>query len=246
VEGFGPATYGDRIADVYDAWYGTRLDPAEAVDFLADLAGGGRALELGIGTGRVALPLAARGVDVSGIDASEAMVAKLRAKPAGDRLAVTVGDFVDAPVDGTFSLVYVAFATFFALTTQDDQVRCMQSVARLLDDGGHFVLEAFVPDPGRFTNGQSTTTLHTGLDHVLLDAVRHDPVNQTIEGHHVLVTEGTTVLYPLRLRYCWPAELDVMARIAGMSLELRFAGYDRSRFDGRSTRHVSVYRRDRR
>jgi SAM-dependent methyltransferase len=243
MDGYGPSTYGDRIAEVYDSWYGPRMDPTDAVGFLASIAGGGRVLELGIGTGRVALPLAERGLDVSGIDASDRMVEKLRAKPGGDRIPVAMGDFAEVDAVGTFSLVYVAFTTFFALTSQESQLRCLERVRRVLEPEGHFVVEAFVPDVGRFSFGQSTMTLETGDAHVMLDAMRHDPVAQVVEGHHVVLTEGSTTLYPVRLRYCWPAELDVMARLSGLELEERFAWYDRSPFDARSTRHVSVYRR---
>ncbi|MGH7704723.1 MAG: class I SAM-dependent DNA methyltransferase [Candidatus Dormibacteria bacterium] len=242
---YAPSTYGDRIADVYDEWYGPRMDPSLTVEFLADLAGGGRVLELGIGTGRVALPLAERGLDVSGIDASVRMVEKLRAKPGGDRVSVAIGDFSEVPADGRFTLVYIAFTTFFALTRQEDQVRCMGRVADVLEPGGHFVLEAFVPDVARFSGGQSTTTLEAGVDFVHLDAVRHDSVTQTIEGNQIMLREGSTSLYPVRLRYCWPAELDLMGQLAGLVLQSRFAWYDHSVFDARSTRHVSVYTRPR-
>lgn len=243
MDGYGPSTYGDRIAEVYDEWYGPRMDPTAAVELLAELAHGGRTLELGIGTGRVALPLAERGVEVSGIDASARMVEKLRSKPGGTAIPVTFGDFADAEVEGTFSLVFVAFTTFFALTTQERQIRCLERVREVLEPGGRFVIEVFVPDVARFTANQSTFTIETGDQHVLLDAMRHDPLTQVIEGHHVLLTEGSTSLFPVRLRYCWPAELDVMARLAGLELEERMGWYDRSPFDARSTRHVSVYRR---
>lgn len=242
MDDYGPSTYGDHMADVYDDWYGVRLDPTAAVDFLEPLARGGRVLELGIGTGRVALPLAARGLEVAGVDASTRMVEKLRAKPGGADIPVAIGDFSDVEVEGTFTLVYVAFTTFFALTSQEDQLRCVRRVAQVLEPDGKFVVEVFVPDLSRFTAGQSTFTVEAGGDHVLLDAMRHDPVNQVVEGNHVLMTGGSVTLYPLRLRYCWPAELDVMARLAGLELEERVAWYDRSPFDARSTRHVSVYR----
>jgi SAM-dependent methyltransferase len=243
MDGYGPSIYGDRIADVYDDWYGERLLPDDAVAFLAPLAAGGRVLELGIGTGRVALPLAACGLDVSGVDASSRMVEKLRAKAGGAAIPVVIGDFADVEVEGTFRLVYVAFTTFFALPSQEVQLRCLRRVAEVLEPGGRFVVEVFVPDVTRYAAGQSTTTMEAGGDHVLLDAMRHDPVNQVVEGHHVLITEGSVSLYPLRLRYCWPAELDVMARLSGLELEERVAWYDRAPFDARSTRHVSVYRR---
>jgi len=241
MDGYDPATYGDRIADIYDAWYGPRMDPTEAVGFLAALASGGRVLELGIGTGRISLPLAEHGLEVHGIDASTKMIEKLRAKPGGTNIDVTVGDFADVRVDGSYSLIFVAFTTFFALGSQERQLRCARNVAAHLQEGGRFVVEAFVPDVARFSSGQSTMTVETGLDHLLLDAMRHDPVAQTVEGHHVLLTEQATTLYPVRLRYCWPAELDLVAKLAGLELEERVAWYDRTPFDACSTRHVSVY-----
>jgi SAM-dependent methyltransferase len=244
MEGYDPSTYGDRIAEVYDSWYSPRMDPVAAVELLAGLAGDGRVLELGIGTGRVAMPLAQRGVAVSGIDASEAMVAKLRAKPGGDRVPVTIGNFADVDVPGTFSLIYVPFTTFFALQSQEEQIRCLQNVVAHLDPGGHFVMDAFVPDVNRFGSTNSATTTQTvDLDHVVLDAMRHDPLLQIVEGHHVVLTEEGTKLYPVRIRYCWPSELDVMAQLAGLVLEDRFASYDGSAFDASSGSHVSVYRK---
>ena len=153
MEGYRPETYGERIADVYDAMMADLPDPADCVDRLAELAGPGPALELGIGTGRVALPLAARGVQVHGIDASPAMVERLRAKPGGQAIAVTMGDFAGVPVEGGYRLVYVVFNTFFALLTQDDQVRCFANVARRLAPGGAFLIDVFVPDLTRFVRG---------------------------------------------------------------------------------------------
>lgn len=241
MEGYEASTYGDRIASVYDAWYEERLDPTSAVDFLAALASGGRALELGIGTGRVAIPLKLRGVEVHGIEASESMLQQLRAKPGGADIPVTVGDFTEIPVSGPFKLIYVPFTTFFALESQEHQLRCLRGVAEHLEPHGHFVMDAFVPDVTRFTDNQSTTTVETTLGHLLVDAVRHDPLTQIIEGHHVVVEDGSVTLYPLRVRYCWPSELDVMARMAGLALEQRFAWYDRSPFEANSKRHVSVY-----
>jgi len=145
VAGYEPSTYGDRIAAVYDEWLGVPQDTDDAVAFLAGLAGQGPALELGIGTGRVELPLAARGVEVHGIDASEAMVARLHAKPGGEAIPVTIGDFADVPVEGAFPLVFVVFNTFFALLSQEAQVRCFENAARRLAPGGAFVLQAFGP-----------------------------------------------------------------------------------------------------
>jgi SAM-dependent methyltransferase len=244
-------TYGERIADVYDDWHAARagfdaLGTERAVAALTALAaegGGGRVLELGVGTGRLALPLAAGGLDVSGIDASPAMVAQLRAKPGGDRVPVTIGDFADVAVDGPFSLVFVAFNTFFALHSQDDQVRCMANAAARLSPGGLFVVEAFVPDLGRFRNGNAVSVVSVDLDRVVLDASVHDPVGQTVEANHVVITGGGTRLQPIRLRYAWPPELDLMARIAGLRLRDRWAGWDRAPFTASAGSAVSVYER---
>ena len=243
VEGYDAASYGDRISGIYDTWYGERLDPTFAVDLLSELAGSGRALELGIGTGRVALPLARRGVSVSGIDVSESMVEQLRAKPGGDRIPVSMGDFADVDVDGTFALVYVPFATFYALLTQEDQVRCFRNVAAHLDPGGRFVVDGFVPEPARTVSPLPVSTETLSLDEVVLDAMRHDPLNQIIEGHHIVISKDGTELYPLRIRYCWPSELDLMAQLAGLSLEDRYTDYDRQPFTASSESHVSVYRK---
>jgi len=245
VEDYRPATYGDRIAEVYDQWYTAEFgfDPAPAVALLAALAGSGRALELGIGTGRVALPLAARGVEVVGIDSSEAMVAKMRSKPGGDRIEVVMGNFADVDVEGGFSLVYVPFTTLFALPSQDEQIRCLTNVGSHLDDGGHFVMDAFVPDQRRYDSGSAARTVSVGVDHVMLDVSLHDPVEQRVKSSHVILTSSGAQLYPVSIRYCWPAELDVMARLAGLVLVERLGGYDRRPFDATSTRHVSIYGR---
>lgn len=241
MEGYRPETYGDRIADVYDALMADLPDPADCVDRLVELAGPGPALELGIGTGRVALPLAARGVQVHGIDASEAMVERLRAKPGGQAIAVTMGDFAGVPVEGGYRLVYVVFNTFFALLTQDDQVRCFAQVARRLTPGGAFVLQGFVPDQRLYTGGQSVRATHLGLDQVRLDLARHDPAAQRVDFQHVVLTEGGVRLHPGALRYAWPSELDLMARLAGLRLRERWGGWRREPFDADSGLHVSVY-----
>lgn len=243
MEGYGPATYGDAIAGVYDDWYRERLDPAAAVELLAGLAGAGRALELGIGTGRVALPLAARGVRVSGIEASEEMIARLRAQPGGPAIPVTVGDFADVDVEGAFALVYVPFSTLFALDSQAEQIRCLANVATHLEPGGHFVMDAFVPDPSRLQGKQSVSVEHIAVDHVMIDVARHDPVAQRIDSSHVVIGSQGARLYPVMVRYAWPAELDAMALVAGLELQARYGDYDRSPFGAASGRHVSVYRR---
>lgn len=243
MEGYEPATYGDRIAEVYDHLY-EGLDTEAAVAVLAELAGEGPVLELAIGTGRLALPLAGHGLEVHGIDASEAMVSKLRAKPGGDRIPVTMGNFADVAVEGRYSLVFVAFNTFFALLFQDEQVRCFENVARRLADGGVFVLEAFAPDLTRFDRDQSISTQHVGLDRVLLDCSRHDALGQRVDSQHVVLGEEGVRLYPVSIRYAWPSELDLMARLAGLRLRERWGGWSREPFTGGSQRHVSVYEKE--
>jgi SAM-dependent methyltransferase len=237
------ATYGDRIAEVYDDLYQFPAETDAAVELLAELAAGGPVLELGIGTGRLALPLARRGLPVAGIDASEAMIAKLRAKPQGDAIALRVGDFADVALDGPFRLVFVAFNTFFALLTQEEQLRCMANAAARLVPGGRFVIEAFVPDLTRFERGQRTASERIGTDIVELEVSRHDLSRQHVTSAHVLLRESGTRIYPVQIRYCWPSELDLMARLAGLELEHRWAGWRRAPFTADSTDHVSVWRR---
>jgi len=242
MHGYRPETYGDRVADVYDQMTAGLADPAAAVDRLAELAGSGPALELGVGTGRVALPLAARGVTVHGIDASAAMVERLRAKPGGDAIEVTLGDFAGVPVTGRYRLVYVVFNTFFALLTQDDQVRCFAAVAERLEPGGAFVLELFVPDPARHAGGQSVAARHLELDLVRFDLIRHDPVAQRVDFQQVLLSERGVRLQPGALRYAWPSELDLMARMAGMTLRERWGGWRREPYTAATTGlYVAVY-----
>ena len=244
VNDYEPATYGDRFADVYEEWHAELFAP-EAVEppvaLLAELARGGRALELGIGTGRIALPLAARGAAVHGIDASGAMVARLRARPGGANIPITIGDFADVAVEGRFSLIYVVFNTFYALLSQEEQVRCFRNAAAHLEEDGAFVIEAFVPDTGRYRQGQSVGASRMALDRVMLDVARLDPVQQRIEVQHVLIRDGEVRLYPVQLRYAWPSELDLMARLAGLRLRDRWGGWDRRPFTTASGTHVSVY-----
>ena len=241
---FSKSTYGDRIAEVYDEIYGSLSSPEHVdpmVDVLEELAAGHRALELGIGTGRIALPLAARGIDVHGIDASESMVTEMRRKPGGADIPVTVGDFADVGAEGHFSLVYVVFNTFFGLLTQEAQVRCFANVARRLSDGAVFLIEAFVPDPTRFVRGQNIQMGVLETDRVSIDLSRHDPVGQTVASSHLYITEKGIRLYPVKLRYAWPSELDLMAKLAGMELRHRWSDWRRAPFTASSTNHVSVY-----
>ena len=235
------STYGEHIADVYDRWPGVPANAGAAVEFLAPLAKGRRALELGIGTGRVALPLAARGVKVHGIDASPAMVAKLRQKPGGAALPVEIGNFADVRVSGRFALIYVVFNTFFAVPTQNEQVQCFARVAKRLAAGGAFVIEAFVPDLSRFDRGQRTSTLLLDDDRAIIDAATIDYANQIVRSQHILISDNGIRRYPVVLRFAYPSELDLMARLAGMRLRERFGGWDRSPFTSASAAHVSVY-----
>jgi SAM-dependent methyltransferase len=241
MENYDATTYGQQIAEVYDDWYDA-YDEA-TISMLAELSNGGRVLEVGIGTGRVALPLAARGVSVHGIDASQAMVDRLRARPGGTDVPVTLGDFADVKADGSFSLVYVVFNTFFTLTTQADQVRCFHNIAERLTDSGVFVIEAFVPDMARFTRGQNTQASRVEVDHVLMELARHDSVNQRVIGQQILIRESGIRLYPVQIRYAWPAELDLMAQLAGLRLRHRWGGWRREAFTAASTQHVSIYER---
>jgi Methyltransferase domain len=243
MEGYEPSTYGDRVAARYDEVYGD-LDPTDAVGALVRLAGGrGPVLELAIGTGRIALPLTDRGVEVHGVDASEAMVERLRAKPGGDRIPVTMGNFADVPVEGRFPVVFVAFNTFFALQSQEEQVRCFENVAAHLAEDGVFALEAFVPDVARFDRGQRIGAIEVELDEVHFEASRYDQVDQRVTSQHVFVGPRGTELVPVVLRFAWPAELDLMARLAGLRLRERWGDWDGRAFTAESGRHVSVYQR---
>ncbi|MEJ2578221.1 MAG: class I SAM-dependent methyltransferase [Kineosporiaceae bacterium] len=240
-----PSTYGDAFADVYDTWYGPERMPSEdTVAFLAAEAGAGPVLELGIGSGRVALPLADRGFSVTGIDASAAMLDLLRAKPRSSRIAVLLGDFADVAVPATsFSLIYVVFSTLFALPSQEAQLRCFAGVARALRPGGAFVVETIVPTVTWFGNNQ-----HVHVDSIdergtRLSVSRHDPVTQTIRARQMLFDESGFRTFPVDIRYAWPAELDLMARLNGLEPAGRWTDWNRRPFTAESTRQVSLWRR---
>ena len=243
VKGFGPKTFGEVQADGYDEALGSSMDAEtrDSVEALADLAGDGRILELAIGTGRVALPLAARGLTVHGIEASEKMVAKLREKPGGDAIPVTIGDMADARVDGAFDLVFLVFNTIFNLTTQNAQVRCFQNAARHLTPDGVFVIETVVPEISRYADGQVVRGNVVEKDYVRFEVAMHDPVAQTVDFQRIVIDKDGTRLRPHFMRYAWPGELDLMARLAGLELRERWAWWDRSPFAADSTSHVSVY-----
>jgi SAM-dependent methyltransferase len=221
-----------------------RGDEEAAVAFLAQLAGAGPTLELGIGTGRIALPLAARGIRVDGIDLSPAMVDQLRIRPGGDRISVTIGDFADVPVAGAYRLIFVVFNTLFNLLTQEDQVRCFENVAAHLTGDGSFVVEALVPAFFYgLRNNQYVDAEAIEVDQVRLDVLRHDSATQMIEESHVVLSPAGVRLTPVVQRYAWPHELDLMARIAGLRLKSRWGGWSHEPFNTSSSAHVSVYGR---
>jgi SAM-dependent methyltransferase len=249
MDGYEIETYGEGIADIYDEHAEGRTSNADLVAaVLAELAGalGGpaRAVELAIGTGRIALPLVAAGIAVTGVDASPSMVEKLRAKPGGDAIPVVMGDFADVPVEGEWPLIFVVFNTFFALASQEEQVRCFANVAEHLAPGGVFVTETFVPDLSRFVAGRGFFgPVRVEVDRVDLDTSMHDPVNQVVTAQHIRLTPGDVRLDPVVIRYAWPSELDLMARLAGLRLRARWAGWDRAPFTAASTGHISIWER---
>ena len=234
--------FGEPVAARYDESSADMFEPAvvdPAVDFLVDLAGQEAVLELGIGTGRIAVPLARRGIRVHGIDLSEAMVARLRAKPGAEQIAVTIGDFATTRVEGRFSLAYLVFNTIGNLTTQDEQVACFQNVAAHLQPGGRFVIETGVPQlqrlpPGETVRAFSLTPTHLGFD-------EYDVATQGLISHHYELEDGRWDASSLPLRYVWPSELDLMARLAGMTLRERWGGWRREPFTSASVMHVSVW-----
>jgi SAM-dependent methyltransferase len=234
--------FGEDVAQRYDESSADMFDPAvvdPAVDFLAELAGDGAALELGIGTGRIALPLSQRGVRVHGIDLSEAMVAKLREKPGADEIEVTIGDFASTRVDATFSLAYLVFNTIGNLTTQDAQVACFENVAAHLAPGGCFVIELGVPRLRTLPPGQRFQVFDFSETHVGID--EYDVANQGLVSHHFSLVDGKWELLSMPFRSVSPAELDLMARLAGMTLRERWSGWNREPFTSESTKHVSVW-----
>jgi SAM-dependent methyltransferase len=234
--------FGEPVAARYDDAVDDMLDRASidtAVDFLAELAGSGRALELGIGTGRVAVPLAQRGVPVSGIDMSKAMVARLHAKPDGTDIPVTIGDFATARVDGTFSVAYLVFNTISNLTTQAAQVACFRNVAAHLAPGGCFVIEVGVPGLRRLPPGETLRAFHLSETRWGID--EYDVATQGLTSHHFEIVDGRLERLSIPFRYAWPAELDLMAELAGMGLRERWAGWKREPFTSESRMHVSVW-----
>jgi SAM-dependent methyltransferase len=235
--------FGEAVAARYDEWDAS-ADPAvvePVVDVLAGLAGDGAALELGIGTGRIALPLAARGVRVHGIDLSEAMVARLRAKPGSERIGVTIGDFATTRVQGRFSLVYLVVNTIMNLTTQEAQVACFRNVAEHLEPGGCFLIEVGVPQLRRLPPGETVRAFDISPRHLGFD--EYDVAAQGLISHHYRDAGGRLDVHSVPFRYVWPSELDLMAQLAGLTLRERWGGWRREPFDGDSEAHVSVWER---
>jgi SAM-dependent methyltransferase len=243
MERYGAETYGELGADLYDSWYQDILDPGDCVDRLVELAAGGPVLELGVGTGRIALPLAGRGLEVHGIDASPAMLERLRAKPGSEGVHTYLGDMSKIAVDGEFPPVLVAANTLFMLASQDEQVDCFQAVARRLTPGGCFVVEAQVPEPRRYATRREVRAQRVDTDSVVLVASTFDPVTQRMEAQQIQLGEGGVRLVPGVLRFAWPAELDLMARLAGLRLSQRWGGWRHEPFTAATTLHVSVYER---
>ncbi len=248
MEGFDDSTYGDAFADVYDEWYADVTDVEATVGRVLALAGaGGRVLELGVGTGRLALPMAAAGLTVSGIDSSAAMLARLAALDHGDGVEAHLGDMVDdlprADSDAGFDVALAAYNTFFNLLDADRQRRCFRAVAHRLRPGGRFVVEAYVPDRS-IAAGSDVTVRSMSVDRVVLSVSQHDPDVQRASGQFVEITEaGGVRLRPWAIRWAGPAELDVMAVDAGLELESRWADMAGTPFDTGATQHVSVYSR---
>ncbi|MFG1842049.1 class I SAM-dependent methyltransferase [Micromonospora sp. NPDC049175] len=217
-------------------------DPVPAVDFLADLADGGPVLELAIGTGRVALPLAERGLDVHGVEASEEMLAQLRAKPGGDRIPVVVADMADVPVTGEFRLAYLVFNTLFNLVDAERQADCFRNVARVLSPGGAFVIETFVPDPRNFDAHEQVQVWGVTEDSATIRLHRYDRPAQSFIRQTITFDADGVHLKPFAMRYAWPHQIDEMAQRAGLRLTERYADWHRQPFTADSSSHISVYR----
>ncbi|MEL6414143.1 MAG: class I SAM-dependent methyltransferase [Pseudomonadota bacterium] len=237
---FGPGTFGKLHAETYDALHnpGTTED---AVALLADLAGRGRTLELAIGTGRVALPLAEQGVDITGFDASPEMLEKLKEKPGGSRIPTSVADMASFDLEERFDFAFLIFNTIYNLTRQEDQVSCFQCVAKHLNPRGKFLVETFVPSKETFERHQAVRTKHVSFDQVWIEAVQHNPVTQNLAYQRIHITADGVSLSPLPMCYIWPSEMDLMAQVAGMKLIDRWGGWQREPFTADSDMHVSVY-----
>ncbi|MCH2250159.1 MAG: class I SAM-dependent methyltransferase [Cognatishimia sp.] len=237
---FGPGTFGKLHAETYDALHNPGTTD-QAVSLLAELAGNGHTLELAIGTGRVALPLAEQGVDITGFDASPEMLEKLKQKPGGNRIPTSVADMASFDLEERFDFAFLIFNTIYNLTRQEDQVSCFQNVAKHLNPRGKFLVETFVPSKETFERHQAVRTKHVSFDQVWIEAVQHDPVTQNLAYQRIHITAEGVSLSPLPMRYIWPSEMDLMAELAGLKLINRWGGWQREPFTADSDMHVSVY-----
>ncbi len=242
MKGYGPETFGELNAEDYDVLHDPGTTEA-AVELLSNYALPVRTLELAIGTGRVALPLAERGCVIEGIEASAEMISKLRQKPGGAAIPVTRGDMAETRAEGEFGFVFLIFNTLFNLTTQDAQVRCFANAARMLAPGGAFLIEAFVPDLTQFRDDRGLKPKHLDRYSLTLEAAIHHPVSQVVEYQYLRFNAGGMSLTPLPMRYAWPSEIDLMAALAGLTLEARWGGWNKCAFSGQSRMHISVYRK---
>lgn len=242
-DGYDPSAYGRAVAEEYDSLYRTVPGTAETVSALADMSAGGPILEMGIGTGRLALPLAERGIEVAGIEGSEEMVEQLRVKPGGEEIHVVVGDFAEARVTGEFAVVVLALHTIFGLPSADRQIRCFENAARHLRPGGVFVIEARVLDPADFRGGQALEPRFADAEQVELQVQRFDAVTQRVEVTNVHLSNAGVKLNSYVNQYTTPREFDLMARIAGLRLRERWEDWLHEPFTAHSRRHVSVYER---
>lgn len=231
-------------ADHYDDLVNHASRPPETaaeVAGLSALARGGRALELGVGTGRVAIPLAASGIEVHGIDLDPRMLELLHEKPGGDRVITHLADMADVPADGPFDVVFAVFGTFFSLDTQHEQVRCFANVAQRLRTDGVFLIEALMPRPASFDQNAKVTVADATDDRVILNVTQNDPLAQTIDTRQLSITATGTTIHPIHIRYSWPSELDLMAQLAGMRLAQRWSEWDGTPFTSSDQRHISLY-----
>jgi len=237
---YGPTTFGELNADEYDALHdpGTTED---CVDLIARLAGDGEILELAIGTGRIALPLKARGLNISGFDASPEMLKRLKDKPGGAELQTWVADMATFELGRQFDFAFLVFNTLYNLTSQAEQKQCFQHVARHLNPGGRFLVEAFMPNRERFVDNQAVRTKQVGFDRVWLEAVEHDPLAQTLHYQRIRIDQHGIVLKPLPMRYVWPAELDLMAELAGLRPVSHWGGWHQQPLTATSDMYIKVY-----
>ncbi|MEO1188147.1 MAG: class I SAM-dependent methyltransferase [Pseudomonadota bacterium] len=241
---YGPSTFGDLNADEYDALHNPGTTDA-CVDLIATLAGQSDILELAIGTGRIALPLAERGLNVSGFDASPQMLDILKAKPGGAKIPTWVADMASFDLGQQFDFAFLVFNTLYNLTTQEDQVRCFKNVAAHLRPGGQFLVEAFMPNRETFENNQAVRTKHVDFDKVWLEAVQHDPVAQRLNYQRIRISQQGTELKPLPMRYVWPSEMDLMAELAGLHLVERWGGWQRAPLTPNNEMQIALYERAR-